>query len=308
MSGKIVSRVVVFLVVMFSFAEANSNILVYKIANKNHMISAKTVAQGLVKNGYTVAKNQDMNGPYAKQFGETSFHSYNLMSVYQPEYAKKMILKDAKTGIFVPFSVAVYQKNSDNYIHIAFLSATAQEKITELKDKMFTDLEVMNNKTITKIFPSAKKESLGYESATTKKAMYTQYSIESDDADANEEYEDMMMVMQGSMKMGGFVVANYIDYNAELKSNGVNDYTFFHSFSLCKLKIIYELSKKSPEAGAFAPCTMIIYHKKGSNKTEIVSLNINSLISMLALKDKELLKILESTQKDMMGIIGDAVE
>jgi exonuclease III len=53
---------------------------------------------------------------------------------------------------------------------------------------------------------------------------------------------------------------------------------------------------------------MIIYHKKGSNKTEIVSLNINSLISMLALKDKELLKMLESTQKDMVGIIEDAVE
>ena len=78
--------------------------------------------------------------------------------------------------------------------------------------------------------------------------------------------------------------------------------------SLCKLKIIYELSKKSPEAGAFAPCTMIIYHKKGSNTTEIVSLNINSLISILALKDKDLLKMLNNTQKDMVGIIKDSSE
>ena len=308
MNIKIIGRVLALLVVMFGFANANSNILVYKIANKNHKITAKTVASGLVKNGYTVAKNQNMNIPYQKQFGKTTFHSYNLMSVYQPDYANKMVTKDSKIGIFVPFSVAVYQKKDDDFIHVAFLSAKAQQRIVQLKDKMFTDLESLNKKTMSKIFPSAHLESLGYESAKTNKAMYTKYTIESDDEDAVEEYGDMMMVMQGSMKMGGFVVANYIDYNAELQADGVNDYLFYYSYSLCKLKIIYELSKKSPEAGSFAPCTMVIYHKKGSNKTEIVSLNINSLISMLALKDKSLLTMLDKTQAEMISIIKDATE
>jgi len=308
MSHKIIQKVLTLLVFVIGVAHANSNILVYKIANADHRITAQTVAKGLVKHGYTVAKNQDMNGPYAKQFGKTSFHSYNLMSVYEPKLAKKMVLKSSTNGIFVPFSVAVYQKNSDKFIHIAFLSAAAQQRIVEQKDTMFTNLEILNKKTITSIFPSALLESLGYESASTDKKMFTKYSIESDDADAVEELGDMMMVMQGSMKMGGFVVANYIDYNAELQKNGVDEYLFYHSYSLCKLKIIYELSKKSPEAGSFAPCTMVIYHKKGSNTTEIVSLNINSLITMLALKDKELLKMLDSTQADMIGIIQDAVE
>jgi len=308
MNIKIVGRVITLLVVMFGFANANSNILVYKIANKNHKITAQTVAAGLVKNGYTVAKNQDMNAPYKKQFGNTTFHSYNLMSVYQPDYAKKMVMKDSKLGIFVPFSVAVYQKKDDNFIHVAFLSAKAQQRIVQLKDKMFGDLESLNKKTMSKIFPSAHLDTLAYKSTKTDKAMYTKYTIESDDEDAVEEYGDMMMVMQGSMKMGGFVVANYIDYNAELQANGVDDYLFYHSYSLCKLKIIYELSKKSPEAGSFAPCTMVIYHKKGSNKTEIVSLNINSLISMLALKDKGLLTMLDKTQAEMISIISDATE
>ena len=308
MSIKIVGRVLTLLVVMFSFVNANSNILVYKIANKNHKISAQTVAAGLIKNGYTVAKNQDMNGPYAKQFGKTTFHSYNLMSVYQPEYAKNMVVKDSKIGIFVPFSVAVYQKKDDNFIHIAFLSSKAQQRIVELKDKIFDNLEALNIKTISKIFPSAKLETLSYESAKTDKKMYTKYTVESDDEDAIEEYGDMTMVMQGSMKMGGFVVANHIDYNDELQVNEINNYLFYHSFSLCKLKIIYELSKRNPEAGAFAPCTMVIYHKKGSNKTEIISLNINSLITMLALKDKELLTMLDKTQVDMISIIADATE
>ena len=308
MNIKMVIRVLALLVVMLSFANANSNILVYKIANKNHKVTAQKLASGLIKHGYTVAKNQDMNTPYKKQFGKTSFYSYNLMSVYEPSFAKKMVVKNSINGIFVPFSVAVYQKKDDNFIHIAFLGAKAQERIVEQKDKMFDTLEALNKKTITKIFPSAILEPLAYESTKTDKAMYTKYTVESDDEDAQEEYGDMMMVMQGSMKMGGFVVANYIDYNAELQANGINEYLFYHSYSLCKLKIIYQLSKKSPEAGAFAPCTMVIYHKKGSNKTEIVSLNINSLIAMLALKDKDLLKMLDTTQMEMTEIIKDAIE
>ena len=53
---------------------------------------------------------------------------------------------------------------------------------------------------------------------------------------------------------------------------------------------------------------MIIYHKKGSNKTEIVSLNINGLISILALKDKSLVDMLEKTQSEMISIIKDSSE
>ena len=308
MSIKIVGRALALLVVMLSFAQANSNILVYKIANKDHIITAKTVAAGLIKNGYTVSKNQDMNGPYEKQFGKTTFHSYNLMSVYQPEIAEKMVLKYDEAGIFVPFSVAVYQKNTDAYIYVAFLSASAQKRILNLKDKLFDDLEKLNKQTMQKIFPAAQEIPLAYEAVKTTKSFYTKYTLEVEDEDALDEYDDVMMMMQGNMKTGGFVVANYIDYNEKLKENDINDYIFYHSYSLCKLKIIYELSKKTPEAGAFAPCTMNIYHKKGSNKTEIVSLNINSLISILALKDKDLLNMLDKTQEQMVGIIEDSIE
>jgi uncharacterized protein (DUF302 family) len=303
-----ISKIIILGAILMSYLNASSDILIYKIANKDHTINAKTVAQGLMKHGYTIAKNQDMNGTYNKQFGTSTFYSYNLMSVYQPSLAKKMVLENETAGIFVPFSVAVYQKNADKNIYVALLSAKAEQNILQTKSNVFSDLQKLNKKTMMSIFPQAKEVALSYDMIQAAGSMYTRYTIESDDEDANDEYEDMMMMMQGSMKTAGFVVANYIDYNAELQADGIEDYTFFHSFSLCKLKIIYELSKKSPEAGAFAPCTMVIYHKKGTNKTEIVSLNINALISMLALKDKEIVTMLENTQKDMVGIIQDAVE
>ena len=289
-------------------AFANDDILLYKVENKDLKVSAETIADGLTANGYIVAKNQDMNGPYKKQFGTTTFQSYNLMSVYHPETSVGLVPKYAESGIFTPFSIAVYQRQGENFLSIALLTAKAQENIIKKQDPLFIDLEALNRKTIASILPAAIETPLGYENEKTDKPLYTKYSFDVDDADAMEAMSDLMMMMQSGMKPSGFVVANYIDFNAVLKEEKNDDYMFYDAYSLCKLKIIYELSKTKPEAGAFAPCTMVIYHKKGSNKTEIVSLNIDNLTSTLAIDDKNLLAMLEKAQSDMRTIIEESAE
>ncbi len=305
---KFLSTMLYILSFIVTISSANEDILLYKVANKDHKITANTIANGLITNGYTVAKNQDMNGPYKKQFSKTTFDSYNLMSVYHHDTSVALIPKYAKSGIFTPFSVAVYQRKGDDNLYLALLSAKAQEHIIKEHDSLFTKLEALNKKTIMKILPTAKVASLGYDAIKTDKPLFTKYSFKIADGDAMDAREELLMLMTEEMKPSGFVVANYIDFNAVLKDEKKDDYLFYDAYSLCKLKIIYELSKTKPEAGAFAPCTMVIYHKKGSNKTQIVSLNIDNLTSTLALKDKTLLKLLEKAQNDMQTIIEDSAE
>ncbi len=296
------------LLLFYGTAYANSDILLYKVENKDLKISTQTLADGLTAHGYVVAKNQDMNRPYKIQFGTTTFQSYNLMSVYYPETSVQLVPKYAHSGIFTPFSIAVYQRQGDDFLYIALLTAKAQENIIKKHDPLFSDLEALNKKTIASILPSAVETSLGYMNVKTDKTLYTKYSFAVDDEDAVEAMDELMMMMLNGMKPSGFVVANYIDFNAVLKEEKKDDFIFYDSYSLCKLKIIYELSKTKPEAGAFAPCTMVIYHRKGSNKTEIVSLNIDNLTSTLAIDDKELLQVLEKAQADMQNIIEESVE
>ena len=287
---------------------ANTDILLYKVDNKDHKITAQTLADGLTVNGYVVSKNQDMNGPYQKQFKTTTFDSYNLMSVYHPETSVALVPKYARSGIFTPFSIATYQKKDDDTFYIALLSAKAQQNILKVKDILFTNLETLTKKTISKILPTAVETTLSYDAVTTDKPLYTKYSFEVEDADAMEARGDLMMMMESGMKPSGFVVANYIDFNKVLQEEKKEDYMFYDAYSLCKLKIIYELSKNKPEAGAFAPCTMVIYHKKGSNKTEIVTLSIENLTSTLAIKNKKLLAMLVKAQNTMKSIIEDSAE
>lgn len=289
-------------------AFANDDILLYKVENKDLKISAQTLADGLTAHGYMVAKNQDMNGPYKKQFGTTTFQSYNLMSVYHPQTSVALVPKYGESGIFTPFSIAVYQREGESALYIALLTAKAQANIIKKQDPLFQDLEALNKKTIEKVLPSAVETPLGYANLKTDDPLYTKYTFDVDDDEALEAMDDLMMMMQSGMKPSGFVVANYIDFNAVLNENKKNDYMFYHAYSLCKLKIIYELSKTKPEAGAFAPCTMVIYHKKGSNKTEIVTLSIANLTSTLAIKDKALLTMLEKAQSTMRNIIEEAAE
>ena len=299
----------VLLLLLSNYALAkNTDIVLYKVPNKDHKITAQTLADGLTVNGYTVSKNQDMNGPYEKQFKTTTFDSYNLMSIYHEETSVALIPKYAKSGIFTPFSIATYQSKGEDDFYIALLSAKAEQNILKEKDVLFEKLEKLTKETIVKILPTAKETSLSYDAKSTTDALYTKYSFEVEDADAMDARGDMMMMLESGMKPSGFVVANYIDFNKVLKENKKEDYMFYDAYSLCKLKIIYELSKEKPEAGAFAPCTMVIYHKKGSNKTEIVTLSIANLTSTLAIKDKKILDRLTKAQGTMKSIIEDAAE
>lgn len=301
--------VLVFVVLMTSMLVAsNKDIVLYKVPNKDHKITAETLAEGLTNSGYVVAKNQDMNGPYQKQFKTTIFDSYNLMSIYHEKTSTTLIPKYAHSGIFTPFSIVTYQNKGEDDLYIALLSAQAQENILKEKDELFSKLEKLTKETIQKVIPTAVETTLPYEVVSTTEPLYTKYSFEVEDADAMEAYGDMMMMLESGMKPSGFVVANYIDFNKVLKDNKNEDYLFYDAYSLCKLKIIYELSKEKPEAGAFAPCTMVIYHKKGSNKTEIVTLSIANLTSTLAIKDKAMLEMLNKAQVTMKSIIEDAAE
>ncbi|PTB88006.1 hypothetical protein C9925_00755 [cyanobacterium G8-9] len=301
--------ILIFIVILSNYLwAANTDILLYKVPNKDHKITAQTLADGLTVHGYTVAKNQDMNGPYEKQFKTTTFDSYNLMSIYHSDTSTSLIPKYAHSGIFTPFSIATYQSKGEDDFYIAFLSAKAQENILKVKDMLFEKLEQLTKETIVKVLPTAIETTLPYDAVSTDESLYTKYSFDVDDEDAMEARGDLMMMMESGMKPSGFVVANYIDFNKVLVDEKKEDYMFYDAYSLCKLKIIYELSKAKPEAGAFAQCTMVIYHKKGSNKTEIVTLSIANLTSTLAIKDKKMLEMLSKAQSTMQSIIEDAAE
>ena len=94
----------------------------------------------------------------------------------------------------------------------------------------------------------------------------------------------------------------------DLKENGYNKYDFFDAYSICKLSVIFEVSKNHPEAGALAPCTLYLYKEKGSSEVHIEFPSVANWFSSLAIKDKVSVKELKDAEKLVIDVVNEVIE
>ena len=293
---------------MAVMAVANEDLIVYKVDNTKGTISPKSIEAVLVKEGYNVLVNRDMNGPFKKQFGKSSFTTYNLLTAYHKTLNVKLVEKEALGGIFTPFSVAIYQKKGEKDLYVSFVSSKLQAKVVGGGEKEFKAIEEANIKAFLKALPGAEKQTLAYEPQKTDKKLLTQLSFEVDDDEADDNKEELEMVIDSGLKPIGFIKAGFNAYDVDLDEAKNEDFEFYDTYSLCKLKVIYNVALSRPEAGAFAPCTLAIYHKKETGKTIMAFPNVYNWISSLALKDKKLVALLEKAQEDIVTLLKSATE
>ncbi|BCD63119.1 hypothetical protein NitYY0826_C2009 [Nitratiruptor sp. YY08-26] len=297
---------ILLLLAMALFVFANEEIILFSTTQK---VTPVQIEETFQKAGYSIQQNRDMNGPYKKQFKQTDFTIYNLLTVYYPKIAMDLVLQEPDSGVFAPFSIVIYQKKGEKKLYAGVLSAKAKAKILGLKysDKLLNELEKKNIATLKKALPNAKREKLGYKPQPIKEKLLTKYSFEVEDSEALDTKDELEMMIEDGLKPIGFVMANFNDFNYDLKEAEIKDFIFYDTYSLCKLKVIYNISKIRPEAGVFAPCTMAVYQKKGTNKMHIVFPNIFNWIATLHIKDPKIIAILKKAQNDMIDVIENAL-
>jgi uncharacterized protein (DUF302 family) len=287
---------------------ANEDFIIYKVDNKAGKITTKSIEEVLIKEGYMVLVNRDMNGPFKKQFEKSSFQTYNLLTAYHKKLNVSLVASEELGGIFTPFSVAIYQKKGEKFLYVSFLSAKVQTKIVGKGEKFFKAIEEANKKAFLKAMPGAVVEKLSYEPIPTDKKLITSLEVEVDEDEADDNKDELEMVLDSGLKSIGFIKAGFNAYDVDLEEAKNEDFEFYDMYSLCKLKVIYNIALTHPEAGAFAPCTLAIYHKKGSGKTVMAFPNVYNWISSLALQDKGQIALLEKAQKDIVALLTSAVE
>ena len=285
---------------------ANDEIILY---STTHHITPQQIEKVFQKAGYRVEQNRDMNGPFLKQFRQSDFEVYNLMTVYYPSIAMQLVLQEPDSGIFAPFSIVIFKKKGAKKTYAGVLSAKAKAKILGLKldTKLLQELEDKNKETLQKALPQAKRETLPYKPREVKEKLLSKYSFEVDPDEALDVKDEVEMMIEDGLKPIGFVMASFNDFGYDLKEAGIKDFIFYDAYSLCKLKVIYTVARIRPEAGVFAPCTLAIYQKRGDDHMYIVFPNIYNWIATLHLKDKKAIAELKKAQKDMEAVIENAL-
>ena len=304
---KIVLLVVAFLSVTSLYAKGDLHL--FEVDNKSGKITPLMIEEAFTKNGFSLGINSEMNTPFKKQFQQTDFKVFTLLTIYHAKLAQDLVKKYPQAGVFTPMGVGIYQANDEDTLHISMLTAETQAKILGTDTVILKKIEADALKVMNILAPNA-KHSFSEDSLKESRNLVTQYELDLDGEDWEEMKEEFEMNLEAGFEPFGFVMPSFMDYNEELTQEGTVDspYDFYVTYSICKLKVIYNVAKTRPEASAFAPCTTMVYKKKDEDKIVVGFPAVYNWLSSARIEDKNGHDVLMKAQTDFESILKDITE
>ena len=288
---------------------AKGDLFLFDIENKEGKYTPEVIEKAFEQNGYYISANSEMNKPFMIQFKETRFDIFTLFTLFHKEYSEKLIKKHARAGIFVPMGMGIYQAKGDDFLHVSILSAQTQEKILGVKDVNLHKIEKSMIQTLKEVLPGV-KVSNSTQALKAEGPLVTMLEYEVEPGKWESSKEELQIMIEDGFKPAGFVMSNFTDYNYILTKEETieSQYDFYDTYSICKLKVIYTVSKTNPEAAAFAPCSFMFYKKKGVNKIIMGFPTVYNWMSSAYANNTESRKVLMKAQTDFEAILKEASE
>jgi uncharacterized protein (DUF302 family) len=286
-------------------AMGSNDIKVFVSDNSDGKITPKVIEDSFDKAGFVIAVNNNMNVPFKSKFKETSFDVYNLFAVYDKDTVMALAEENPEVGLISPMTMSIYTKKGDKTISVAHLSSGAMANIIGVRADNPVVLKLVKKleDTIKKIMPNGKYKALDYSSKKHDKDVVTRVKFKLKGDDWEDAKDDFQMKFESELASNIFVVAGFSDLNFDLEDHDKEWYNFYDVYSVCKIEVIYQISKKHPEAGALGPCSMYMYQKKGDKKVNMAFTNVYKWIEALNIEDKKSLSVLLDAQSKFESLL-----
>jgi len=284
---------------------ADQDVRVWQSDNADGKITAKTIEKAFKKAGFVIAANNDMNAPFKRDFGKTHMDVYNLMVVFRKDTALALAEKYPDIGLFTPLSMSIYTKKGEKTINVATLRPQVMAEMMKIPadNPEIVKLGKKIEEALAVAMPKGKFIDLGYKSKKPSVDVITRVSFEQKGDDWEDAKDDFETAFEGELAPNGFVMAGFTDLNYDFDEHEKEWYLFYDVYSICKIAVIYEVSKLHPEAGAFAPCSAYKYQKKGEKTVHMAFPNVHKWISSLNIEDKVSIDVLLDAQKKFEGML-----
>ncbi|MEA3433683.1 MAG: DUF302 domain-containing protein [Campylobacterota bacterium] len=291
-------------------ATTTHDIQVLTSDNTDGKITPATIEAAFKKAGFFISANRDMNVPFKKQFKETTFDVYNLFTFFSKKETLALVKKYPNIGLFSPMSMSIYTKKGEKKISISTLKVAAMAKILEIPadDETLVKVGKMVKEALKSAMPKGEFETFSYNVQKLTKPQVSTYEMEMDPEGWEDEKEEFQMEYEGSLAPSGFVMAGFNDLNYDFEESEYEAYDFYDVYSICKLPVIYNVAKVHPEAGAYAPCSIYFYKKKGENTMHAGFPTSYKWIASMDIKDKKSLEVLNEAQESMHKILSELTE
>lgn len=292
---------------------ATHNVSILTADNSDGKITPKTISAAFEKAGFFINDNRDMTAPWARQcksgtenFTTVDYDVYNLFTIFKKDVVVSLAKKYANIGLFSPMSMSIWTKKGSKTISVASLSAAAMAEIMGVPadDAELIAYAKLVKETLRAALPNAKEEKVTYEMKEPEGPLVSTVQGKMDpDADWEEVKDKFQADFEQALIPAMFINAGFNDLNYDMEESGSEAFTFYDVYSICYLEVIYTVSKTHPEAGAFAPCSMYMYQKKGTHTMEIGFPSVYNWIASLGIEDKASHDVLIMAQKKMEEIL-----
>jgi len=269
------------------------SVQVFSAPNADGAITTKTIDEAFEKSGLTMGGDNNMNSPFEKRFGHVHYKTYNLAMFSNTDLTVKLIKKYPKFGSLTPLTMSIWSDDTKKTMNISTLTLTGMSKAVGIPEN---DPDLMAYAAMVKTglkaaMPKGEFQKTNFPIVDKKSSFKQEFTVdisETDPAKIQEIKGNIEAGFEGEMEPLGFLLPNYMNLQTDVFDGlGFKEYDIYVTYSICKFDVIYPVSKDYPAAGAWAPCSMYIYHKKGEDKIHIGYLGVDSWITSLGMTDKE---------------------
>jgi len=305
------SLILSFLVSTGLLTAGTHHVQILTAPNTDGKITPKSIEAIFEKAGFFINDNRDMLPPFIKNFKTVDYDVYNLFTVFKKDSVFALAKNYSSIGLFSPLSMSIYTKKGTKTISVSSLSVPAMAEImgipTDNADLVAYGKAIQD--ALKSALPNAKVETVSYEMKKPAGELVSKATLTmAKDADWEEIKDDFEMNFEGELPGNDFIMAGFNDLNYDFEEAKFEGYTFYDVYSICNISVIYIVSQKHPEAGAFAPCSLYMYNKTDTDTIEMGFPSVYNWIASLAIEDKESIDILMSAQKKMENILKKLTE
>ena len=290
-----------------SLANASSNtqnLQIFSVDNSKGMLNAKSIAKAFTENGVVVDVNNDMNSIFSKRYGNVHHKNYNLAIFTNAKLVTKLMTKYPSIGLITPLSMSIYS-GKDSTINVSTLSLAGMSRITEIPT---TDPDLIAysksiDAVLHKALPNGKYLPVNH-SANSGKELRSEFTMELELEDGDtytDAKESFKEEFESEISPVGFLVPKSYTFKHD-------DYDFFDTYSIIRFNAIFPVSKNHPDAGAYAPFSVVIYKKKDEENMHIAYPSIDNWIGDLDITEKETIKAVRETHSMIKTILEELTE
>ncbi|MEN8303074.1 MAG: hypothetical protein ABFQ64_03260 [Campylobacterota bacterium] len=282
---------------------SEQNLQIFTADNSKGALSAKTVQEAFSATGVVVDVNNDMNSIFSKRYGKVHHKKYNLAIFTNDKLVKKLMNKYPSIGMITPLTMSIFEDG--NTINVTTLTLAGMSRITKIPatNSDLIAYAKLVDAALHKALPNGKYLSVNH-GANADKELVTEFitEFELEDGDTYADLKDgFKEEFEGEISPVGFLVPKSYTFEHDA-------YDFFDTYSIIRFNAIYPVQENHPDAGAYAPFSVVIYKKKGDDTVHIAYPSIDNWIGDLDIKDEATVKAVRETQDMIKNILEELTE